>query len=121
MNIYDVNKQIIAQLGVLTEEEYDKAKQLLTEYVLDTHNTYYMLLCKDVDYYTLFYVYYGMVRPNNLNKFNEDVIDCIHDIGAIKSVEKVDGAIEIWAHPVYGDPVVLYLFPYDMGVVECDL
>lgn len=122
MTTYDLNKQIIAQMGVLDEEGMEKARNSLTNLVMDTNQRYYMLLCRDINYYTLFYVYKDLVIPPDLNHFAYEVIDCIHDIGAIKSVEPVPGdALEIWAHPVIGDPVAMYLFPYDAGVVECVL
>ena len=121
MTTYDINKQIIGQLGVLDEEGMSRAQNTLTAFVEETKQTYYMLLCRDINYYTIFYVYGGLVVPMGLNKFCDDVLDCAQDVGAIKSVESTDGAIEIWVHPVYGDPVAMYLFPYDMGVVECIL
>ena len=119
MNIYDMNKQIISQMDILDEEGYNIARQRLDDLVKLSDQTYYMLLCRDINYYTIFKI---NVLADNLMRFSEEVIDCVHDIGAIKSVEPVPGdAIEIWAHPVYGDPVVMYLFPYDVGVVECTL
>lgn len=122
MTTYDLNKQIIAQIDVLDEEGMKKAHDTLTNLVIDTSQKYYMLLCRELNYYTLFYVYKDLVVPPNLNHFSYDVIDCVHDIGAIKSVESIsDGAVEIWAHQVCGDPVVMYLFPYDAGVIECTL
>ena len=118
MSIYDMNKQIISQMGVLDEEGYNIARQRFNVFVKLSDQTYYMLLCRDINYYTIFKI---DVLADDLNRFSEEVIDCVHDIGAIKSVEEVDGAIEIWAHPVDGDPVAMYLFPYDAGVVECTL
>ena len=77
-----------------------------------------MLLCREENYYTLF----KLTRDNSgLANIASEVFECVEDIGAIKSVEPVDGAIEIWAHPVDGDPVAMYLFPYDAGVIECTL
>ena len=122
MTAYDLNKQIIAQMGILEEKDILKACNDLTQFVENTKQTYYMLLCRDINYYTLFYVYQGIVVPNGLNHFAEDVIDCVQDIGAIKSIEPAPGdAFEIWVHPVEGDPMAMYLFPYDAGVIECTL
>ena len=118
MTIYDLNKQIISQMGVLDEEGYTKAKDDIRGLAIRTNARYFMLLCKDISYYTLFHI---DIMSEELVDLDDEVIDCIHDIGAIKSVEPVDGALEIWAHPVEGEPVAMYLFPYDAGVVECTL
>ena len=118
MTMYDLNKQIISQMGVLMDEPRENAHMLITETVATAGQTYFMLLCRELNYYTLFKL---NKLDSGLANVASEVFDCVEDIGAIKSVEPVDGAIEIWAHPVDGDPVAMYLFPYDAGVVECTL
>lgn len=120
MTTYDLNKQIIAQMGIFEKEDLQKASLELDSYVKRFDYNYYMLLCRDINYYTIFYVYKGLVVPSNLSSFSSEVLDCAQDIGAIKSIEPAPGdAYEIWVHPVDGDPVAMYLFPYDAGVIEC--
>ena len=116
MTTYDLNKQIISQLGVLEGNELTEARDRLTNFVNDTNNKFYMLLCRDINYYTLFEIDNG---DNTLDSFANEVFYCVEEIGAVKSVDGVEGAIEIWVHPIDGEPLVMYLFTYDMGVIKC--
>lgn len=119
MTTYDLNKQLIGQMGVLDSEGLTTAIDILTAYAKTSDNIYHMLLCRDINYYTIFKI---DILNEEAEGFGEVVLDCATDIGAIKSVENTeDGAIEIWVHPVDSEPVVMYLFPYDAGVVECTL
>lgn len=120
---YELNKQLIAQLENIenNEEAVIQAIQTIQDFGRDIKNQYYMLLCKDISYYTIFHDNRDPMNED-LKPFAEEVIDCVHDVGAIKSVEETgDGAIEIWAQPIGEDPLVMYLFPYDQGVIECAL
>lgn len=119
---YDLNKQLIAQLENLENNEKAmlEGKQIIQSFGKNKNNSYFMLLCRDINYYTIFHSEYNPMVWDDLNLFAEEVIDCVHDIGAIKSIEDtLDGAIEIWAQPIEGEPVAMYLFPYDQGVIEC--
>jgi hypothetical protein len=119
MTTYDLNKQIIGQMDVLDAEGLTAAANTLTTYAKASDNIYHMLLCRDINYYTIFKI---DILNEEVEGFGEVVLDCATDIGAIKSVDNTeDGAIEIWVHPVDNEPVVMYLFPYDAGVVECTL
>ena len=119
MTIYDLNKQVISQMGILEGAAREEAHLHITDMATRSNNTYFMLLCRDINYYTLF----KLNKDNNdLCNIANEVFECAEDIGAIKSVESVDGdAIEIWVHPVDSDPIVMYLLPYDAGVIECTL
>lgn len=119
MTIYDFNKQIIAQMGILEGVPREEAHLRITDMAAVSQNTYFMLLCRDINYYTLF----KLDKDNSgLCNIASEVFECVEEIGAIKSVEGVEGgAIEIWVHPVYDEPLAMYLFPYDAGVIECTL
>ena len=52
MNLYDLNKQIISQMPALDKDGIDLALMTVATYIKNTENKYYMLLCKDVNYYT---------------------------------------------------------------------
>ena len=118
MTMYDLNKQIIAQMGVLEGMAREQAHLLITDTVATSGQTYFMLLCRDINYYSLF----KLDKDNSgLCNVASEVFDCAEDIGALKSVESVEGAIEIWVHPIDDEPLAMYLFPYDMGVIECTL
>ena len=118
MNIYDLNKQIISQMATLSDEDLEDSKQLIRGYFQEHENEFYMLLCKDISYYTLFHIVDYITEPAAA----DEVIACIKEIGAVKSIDRTnDGAIEIWAHHGEAQPLAMYLFAYDMGVIECTI
>lgn len=110
MGLYDMNKQIISQLPVLTDLE-DK-KDLIHKLHVEWGNFYYMMYGKEISYFTLFKV----VEPQY---FGNEVIECLNNVGDIKAIDftEAQDAIEIWVENENG-PTCLYLFPYDNGVVQ---
>lgn len=114
---YDLNKQIIGQLPPLKEDSLQKKIAELNQWLADQPTKYFMLLCKELSYYTIIHI-------NPLTKeeesFGEVIIDCLRNIGngdifAIDVNE--DNAIEAWIkceEEVY----CAVLFRYDNGVVE---
>lgn len=118
MNAYDMNKQIIGQLQILDKEVLAEKKQMIYSFCEDTHNTYYMLLCRELNYYTVF------CRQPKANEYIADVLlECIDTLGDVKAIDSTEdgAAIEIWIdNPCFEDSVhVLYFFPYDGGVEVC--
>lgn len=117
ISAYEMNKQIIGQMHELTKEELQEKKQLIYNFIEDYQNLYYMLLCRDINYYTLF------ARQNTNPELLEDILvdECLPSIGIIKSIESTENgeAIEIWMHDSEDNVYVAYLFPYDAGVVVC--
>ena len=116
ITLYDLNKQAVTQQPPL--ENFESSLEILNNYLTYTKNIYYMLLCKDKSYYTVF------VRKNNpdLLAFDKEFIDCIQNFGTIKSINmsEDEAAIEIWVTlPEENDSYVMYLFGYDQGVIEC--
>jgi gamma-glutamylcyclotransferase (GGCT)/AIG2-like uncharacterized protein YtfP len=112
MGLYDINKQIVAQLPVLTDTEvHDKAYSVYTLHA-KFNNEFYMLYGKEISYFTLF-------KINDANYFTTEVIDCLNNIGDIKAIDTTEAqdALEIWVETEDG-PTCLYLFPYDSGLVQ---
>lgn len=110
LGLYDMNKQIIEQLPVLTDLEDKK-------YTIDTlhakfNNEFYMMYGKEISYFTLFKIV-------DSTYFANEVIDCLGYVGAIKAIDLAEdgNAIEIWVQTEDG-PTCLYLFPYDSGLVQ---
>ena len=117
ISMYDLNKQIISQLPTIDEETIKNKMTEIREFVNDTNNKFYMLLCRDINYYTLF-----MLNPNVAEETLEDILlECVQTFGNIKAIDKVDGAIEIWVQNEHFEngPYVMYFFPYDGGVEVC--
>lgn len=118
LNLYDLNKQFISQIPDLDDDGIEVALMTVMAYMKNTENKYYMLLCRDVNYYTLFNVSSAITEPYAC----EEVLACAGDWGTLKSVEiNENDAVEIWVHNEQEGPMVMYLFPYDTGVIECAL
>ena len=118
INLYDMNKQIMSQMPALADEALETAHLLITDTTATSGATYFMLLCREINYYTIF----KLERDNSgLANIASEVFECVNNIGTLKSVETVEGAIEIWVHPEDEEPMAMYLFPYDMGVIKCTL
>ena len=115
LNLYELNKSIINQLTPMTKEEIFSKEDMLNDYRYFSENTYYMLLCKDFNYYTIFSY---SVMPS-FETFGKAIITIISELGEIYSIEQLqNGAIEIWIKPAEEEsPYAFYLFPYDAGVV----
>ena len=123
MNLYDMNKQIISQMAILNKEDLENSKLIITDYMKNKGNKFYMLLCKDINYYTLFQTVSGSNEGEALLAAADEVIACAAYNGAIKAIDTVNDndAIEIWVHPEDEEPVAMYLFGYDVGVIKCVL
>ena len=123
MTMYDMNKQIIGQLPALKNEAIDEAMEVIKNFMLETANTFYMLLGRDINYYTIFHCIEQVVGYDEVPAAAAEVIACVQDWGAIKSVDfnEHKDAIEIWFTKEDGETYVMYLFGYDGGVITCTL
>lgn len=116
MNLYDLNKQIINQLADASVEDLESAKQTIADYYNECRGIYYMMLCNELKYYTLFHV-----TPGLPNVFEDEVIECLVEFAdSIKVIDKTEDqqAIEIWITKDE-EAYVMYLFNYDRGVINC--
>ena len=117
MTAYEINKQIIGQLQIIDEEVLNEKKSLIRDFVSEQHNQFHMLLCRDINYYTVF-----AIEKKLADECIEDVvIECANDIGSIKAIDLTEdkNAIEIWVSNNSNETYVLYFFPYDNGVIIC--
>lgn len=115
MSLYELNKNIIMGLPALTN--FNKEKEALTKFHNKENSEYYMLLCKDISYYTIFKNKNDpFVTPNH---FAEEVIDCLLTLGEVVSIDlkqEKDG-FEIWIK-MNGEAYCMYLFNCTLFVVE---
>lgn len=115
MSLYDMNKQLIAQMPEMTDN--DKMIEIINNYKDKTNNSHYMLLCREHNYFTLFEEDPFIAEE----RFATLVLECIHDLGIVHDImiTEDNGAIEIWVQPLNEDydMFVMYLFAYDAGVV----
>ena len=112
LGLYDLNKQIIAQLPPL--ENFERAMEGIITLYEKYKNEFFMLYGKEISYFTLFRI----VNDDDY-WFSADVIECCKNVGVIKAMDltTLQDAVEIWVETSEG-PTCLYLFPYDDGVVQ---
>ena len=110
LSLYDLNKQIIAQLSEFND--YISASKSIDQLYEIHENQFFMLYGQEISYFTLFEII-------DDTKFAEEVFSCLKDIGVIKAIDLTENkeAVEIWI--MYdNEPTCLYLFPYDRGIIE---
>lgn len=121
ISAYDMNKQIIGQLEILDETALQQKKAMIRDFISSKSNTFYMLLCRDINYYTMFYK--TSTELDCTEDILEDVLidECLPNIGQIKAIDKTeDGyAIECWIQDSENNVYAAYFFPYDAGVIVC--
>lgn len=117
LNLYDVNKQLVDSLPNYNEDDLKIGKSLIDEYVKEINSSYYMLLNKEIGYYTVFAI------DKKCNEIcSDEIMACIIELGDIKSISKTEDeqAIEIWIKQE-DNISVMYLFDYAGGVIQCQL
>lgn len=80
MSMYELNKCVVRQLPSMTEEQLAAAGDLIDSF--QKENKYFMLLGKDLDYYTIF-----QTKENMEETMGEAVIDCLSNLGDIKAID----------------------------------
>lgn len=115
MDLYSFNKMIIAQMPDLDEKGIKSGKEKIHKFVSDLNKEYFMLLCADLVYYTMF-----IMDSFSVENTADVVIECLENLGKIKSIDFTEGkqAIEIWIQKDE-EVVVAYFFNYDQGVIKC--
>ena len=117
MTLYEMNQQLIANMPSFEEKDWNEAATVIADWVSAHMDSYYMLLCKELSYYTLF----NTSRENlAVADFTTELFDILKDLGAVKNIEvDTNGMIAIWLN-WHGEevPRCFYLFPYGAGVVH---
>lgn len=116
MDLYTLNKNIVEQLPNLNQKETEMLKTEIHQWRNKNYfnNGYFMLLNRDINYYTLF-------RWQNRNDecLPDLVVECLEKIGKLKTWEVQEDKIELWVEtpmPRKGC-IAVYLFPYDNFIV----
>ena len=121
-SLYDMNKTIIKDLPALEEGQLNSKKEIIKNFITDTNNFYYMLLCNERKDYTLFdfHLQGGNVKNNGtqIRCANCLIDECLKNRGKICAIDltKNKDAIEIWL-VIDGEAFMYYFFPYDAGVI----
>lgn len=117
MSLYDLNKQGYAQLLPYDDTQIQDTIVWINEFSERYKGKYYMMLCKELSYYTVFekdFVTYDCLS------LGHGVIECLDNVGTIHGVDdNGEGALEIWVKSFNDDNMYcLLLFNYDIGVVK---
>lgn len=119
--LYDINKNIVKQNEVkLGKGILNSKKEIIKNFIIQTNNNYYMLLCNERKDYTVFDFLLDnnkkTKRPINCAKCLVD--ECLANRGEIRGIDltKDKTAIEIWMI-IDDEAYVYYFFPYDNGVI----
>lgn len=116
VSLYEVNKGFYTSQSPLTEEQLKEKEDIILSYHKEQKNDHYMLLCKELSYFTIFEL---DVRPE-FSTLAKGVIDIMPEYGwkiyDIYKNENTD-AIEIWIQDEHEEIHCMLFFAYDRGVV----
>lgn len=116
MSLYELNKQGYAQLLPYDETQIQDAITWINEFSDKNKGKYYMLLCKEISYYTVFekdFLTYDCLS------LGHGVIECLDNVGTIHGIDdNGEGALEIWVKTSDEEVYCMLLFNYDVGVVK---
>ena len=119
MSLYEINQSLISQLPAYDEDQIEELEDKIDAWKHNNHlkNNYYMLLCRDNNYYTV--LHYNNEK-SEFNTLGQGVLTLLLEADyTIHSDEILDDHCEIWAkNETTGQEAhVFMLFPYDEGVV----
>ena len=120
--LYDMNKQLMAQMPSLNREAVLTAYDGLKVWFQNHTGRYYMLLCNERHDYTLFNLdksaTWAVIPIEHTESAATDVMECLTNRGALLAADlQNDGAWEFWIRD-YDECFAYYLFPYDQAVIE---
>lgn len=115
MTLFEINQQIISQLPNLTTAELGQKKAEINNFHLNKQSNYYMLLCKEISYFTIFEF---TNREGDFDSFGKGVLAClIEGVGTVVSVDVLEDEVEIWVRDDQGEVNCFHLFDYSQGIV----
>lgn len=113
---YEIMKTLAEVLDKMEDKEIQEKKELITDWKKQFKDRFFMLLGTEISYYTIF----EQSTVYEVSNLAEGVIECLINLGDILYIEENDDrtAIEIWIRQEELEPTILYLFPYNRGVVQ---
>lgn len=121
MTIFDMNKNIISKEPLLDWDDKDNIEKLaarLCEWFSEDGDSFYLLYGRDIHYVTLFNSM--TTRPKDM--FLYEVKGFLSEVGDIISLDFdcIEGShcVEIWIRTANSPAELLYLMPFDKGVIE---
>lgn len=117
ITLYELNQQIMTNKAPLEAEELTTQLNQIDILCDLTHNMFYMLYGKEINYFTLAM----KTALPDMPTLKTLIAECLQNIGAVLDIsligDNTDPSVEIWVKPYEADRATcLYLFPYDRGV-----
>ena len=121
--LYDMNKQMMATMPPLTEEQWNEKTPVFRDWILQkAKQHYFMMLCHEKRDYTLFNMqpaYLGDFTIEQLDNMIADLAECLKNRGELLSAElQEDDVWEFWIKDFRDECCAYYLFPYGSAVLE---
>ena len=115
MSLYEINQGIIGQFPKYDSDQIKDLENRINEWNTKYSESYYfMLLCRDNNYYTIFHLDSEL---SDFSSLGEGTLGVLIESGyTIHSDEIVDDHCEIWAKNEE-NTYAFMLFPYDQGVI----
>ena len=122
MSLYDINKNIFAQLEPMTDEALRQVHAEIFKFMGETmanpDNDYWALVCWEKHYITIFHHDDRLKLNNNSEELSDIFMEVIENLGDVKDVtNNGHGAMEIWITDSLDTDCYLF-FNYREGVVE---
>ena len=117
VSLYQLNQDIMSNQPALSGDGVRKGQLEFFDWISKQPDNpkFYMLLCHELNYYTVFHINDTATKEDFWNEF----YDIAKELGALKAMEIDSGCFSIWADgPQDNISHLFYLFPYDRGVVE---
>lgn len=117
VNLYELNKTLYKSLPEITFNELQERKKKIANWIGESDNKYYMLLCRERSDYTVF-----VISDSGQATVDKEAIDIVCSRGKIKAIEIEENFPERWVQFWIEDNKEIYMyafFPYDSGVIEC--
>ena len=120
-SMYDFNASLVKNYPPLKWAGLNKAKFIINDFHNNHKNRYYIALCHNLRYFTVYDTKPNDIKINLSVSFGAEVIDCSSNLGEILDVQISDNkqSVEIWVkqNSERGAECVV-LIPYDKGIVK---
>ena len=117
MSLYEINQNLMSQMPDYTPEQIKELENKVDSWVNEKYlsNKYFMLLCNDIHYYTLFHL---NPEKSDFRTVGEGLTYLLYEAGyTISAEEECDDHFEIWGKKDK-KAFAFMLFPYDQGVIN---
>lgn len=106
MSLYDINKNVYAQLPKRTEEELAQFSETLTKFYKNISNARTMLLCREMNYYTVFEF---NDAAEEFETAADAIITCVSELGELLDVVENEAGLEVWVKLFESAEVVMMI------------